>query len=195
MLLKLLSLQLSLRGIIGHHYLAVKYWIVQNHLLVILHILLWSFDALMLGNAVKERSLQILLRKRSLIETDVLVWACDLLWGGTGAEPLQFGQLALVKSTVWVLRYDINDAINRVIKHESNIFDSLFVRCSPQRLRDDRLSACDLQEVQFRHLFFNFMLDSELLRATARKHSFVLLYFKGLQDEFGIDACRHKVFL
>ena len=137
MLLQLLALKLSLRGVIGHHYLAVKYGIVQDHLLVVLHVLFWGFDALMLGHAVEERSLQILLRKRTLIETDVPVWTCDLLWRGTGAEPLKFGQLALVKATVWVLGDDIHDAINGVIKHEPDIFDSLFMRGSPQRLRDD----------------------------------------------------------
>lgn len=89
-LLQLLSFKLSLGGVIGHHDLTVKYWIVEDHLLVILHILFRGFDALVLRHAVEERSLEILLRKRTLIETNVLVQTCDFLWRGTGAESLQF---------------------------------------------------------------------------------------------------------
>ena len=54
MLLQLLALKLSLRGVVGHHYLAVKYGIVQDHLLVVLHVLFGGFDALVLGHAVEE---------------------------------------------------------------------------------------------------------------------------------------------
>lgn len=90
MLLQLLSFELSLGGVIGHHDLAVQYWIVEDHLLVVLHVLFGGFDALVLGHAVEERGLEILLRKRTLIETDVLFRTCDFLWRGTGAESLQF---------------------------------------------------------------------------------------------------------
>ena len=88
--LLLLPFELSLGGVIGHHDLAVKYWIVEDHLLVILHVLFRGFDALMFGNAMEERSLEVFLRKRTLRETDVLARTIDLLWGGTGAESLQF---------------------------------------------------------------------------------------------------------
>lgn len=53
MLLQLLPFELSLGGVVGHHDLAVQYWIVEDHLLVVLHVLLRGFDALVLRHAVE----------------------------------------------------------------------------------------------------------------------------------------------